>query len=157
MRRRSSASEPPTESPYVAGLRMLGRRELTRAELRTRLLERGHTVVAVDAALDRLADTRALDDRRTAHAYVRTASRIKGRSRRRIERELEAKGIAKTLAREALDQIPPEEDVALIKRFVARKAGRAETRTPAGRRRLFQQLLRRGFSPEIILKVLKDE
>jgi regulatory protein len=120
------------------------------------LVERGHPVAAVDAALDRLADTNALDDSRTANAYVRTASRIKGRGRRRIERELEAKGVTKIVARQALDQIPPEDDAALIKRFVARKAGRAETSTPAGRRRLFQQLVRRGFSPEMILKVLRE-
>ena len=135
---------------------MLGRRDLTRAEIRTRLLERGHDLGAVEAAVERLADTSAIDDRRTALAHVRTASRVKGRGRLRIQRELEARGVSKALAREALDQIPPDDDAALIARFVARKAGRTGTGTPAGRRRLFQQLLRRGFSAEMIAKALKD-
>jgi regulatory protein len=135
---------------------MLGRRDLTRAEIRMRLLERGHDQEAVETALERLADGQLLDDRRTALAHVRTASRVKGRGRLRIQRELEARGISKALAREALDQISPDDDAALIARFVARKAGRAGSDTPAGRRRLLQQLLRRGFSAETISKALKD-
>jgi regulatory protein len=155
MRRRPRADSPPAGSPYAAGLRLLSRRDLSRAELTARLLARGYPEDDVEAALHRLAETGAIDDRRTAAAYVRTASRVKGRGRLRIRRELEAKGIDRSIAREALDEIPADEDRRAVERFVARASTRAGADTPAGRRRLFQQLLRRGFDAEVIGRVLK--
>ena len=133
---------------------MLSRRELSRAELTGKLIDRGFTREAVDAAVERLADNRSVDDRRAAFAHVRTASRLKGRGRFRIQRELEARGFSRELTREALAELPPDEDLTAIKRFIDRK-GRTVDETPAGRRRLFNQLLRRGFSSAMISKVLK--
>ena len=157
MRRRGRApEEAPTTSPYADGLRLLGRRDFTQAELRTRLLERGHDVEGVEAALVRLTETRALDDRRTALAFVRTASRVKGGGRLRIQRELQARGVSAAILREALAELPVEADTQQIQRYLARKRERLDLDDPAARRRLLQQLLRRGFSAESIRKVLKD-
>jgi regulatory protein len=133
---------------------MLSRRELSRAEITTKLLDRGFARDDVDAAVERLVSTRSLDDRRAAFAHVRTASRLKGRGRLRIQRELEARGFSRDLAREALAEIPPDEDVNAIKRFIERRS-RSLDDSPAGRRKLFSQLLRRGFSSAMISKVLK--
>jgi regulatory protein len=121
---------------------MLSRRELSRVELTTKLIDRGFARDDVDAAVERLAGNRSVDDRRAAFAHVRTASRLKGRGRLRIQRE-------------PLAEIPPDEDVNAIKRFVERKS-RTLDNTPAGRRKLFSRLLRRGFSSALISKVLKD-
>jgi regulatory protein len=104
--------------------------------------------------VERLAQSNALDDRRAASAHVRTASRLKGRGRLRIQRELDARGFTREVARDALAEIPPDDDLEAIKRFVDRKR-RTLDDTPAGRRRLFNQLLRRGFSAAMISKVLK--
>jgi regulatory protein len=134
---------------------MLSRRELSRAEITAKLIDRGFTREDVDAAVERLADNRSLDDRRAAFAHVRTASRLKGRGRLRIQRELEARGFSRELTREALAELPPDEDLNAIKRFIERK-GRTLDDSPAGRRRLFNQLLRRGFSSAMIAKVLKS-
>jgi regulatory protein len=89
-----------------------------------------------------------------AFAYVRTASRLKGRGRLRIQRELENRGISKDLAREALADIPADEDVRSIERFLARQRATTDADTPQGRRRLFQRLLRRGFPPDVIARIL---
>jgi regulatory protein len=123
-------------------------------KLTGKLIDRGFTREAVDAAVERLADNRSVDDRRAAFAHVRTASRLKGRGRFRIQRELEARGFSRELTREALAELPPDEDLTAIKRFIDRK-GRTVDETPADRRRLFNQLLRRGFSSAMISKVLK--
>ena len=133
---------------------MLSRRELSRAELTTKLIDRGFDRDDVDAAVERLADRRFVDDRRAAFAHVRTASRLKGRGRLRIQRELQSRGFSRDLIRDALAELPPDEDLNAIKRFIERKA-RTVDETPTGRRRLFNQLLRRGFSPAMISKVLK--
>jgi regulatory protein len=134
---------------------MLSRRELSRAELTAKLIDRGFAREDVDAAVERLAGNRSVDDRRAAFAHVRTASRLKGRGRLRIQRELEARGFSRDLTREALAELPPDEDLNAITRFIERRS-RTIDDSPAGRRRLFNQLLRRGFSSAMIAKVLKS-
>ena len=61
---------------YVAGLKMLGQRELSEAQVRTRLARRQFEADDIDAAVTRLRRERALDDRRTALACARTEVRI---------------------------------------------------------------------------------
>jgi regulatory protein len=138
----------------LAALRLLGRREYTAEELRTRLLDRGYAEAGVALVLSELAADRSLDDRRVAAAHVRTASALKGRGRHRIQRELEARGIARDVIRDVLDAVPAGDEAALVERFLTRKRLPARL-GPAERRRLFQQLLRRGFPTEAIVAALK--
>src|SRR6185295_11144816 len=84
---------------------LLGRHELSVAALRARLLDRGHTEGDVDAAIAHLLETGALDDRRVARSYARTAVQIKGRGRLRVQHELHEMGIAKEIASEALGEV----------------------------------------------------
>ncbi len=153
-RRRGDAEPPPSSTVRTTALRLLGRRDLTRSELITRLTDRGYLTEDIEPAVARLAEERFLDDRRTALAHARSASKIKGRGRVRIRRELEARGVPKDLIQEALDQISPDDDLATLRRFLARK-GVTEKPEPAERRRLFQQLVRRGFSIDLVSKVLR--
>lgn len=139
-------------------MRLLGRRELTRAELTLKLTDRGYPPEVVAPEVERLVLDRSVDDRRTAFAYVRTASRIKGRGPLRIRRELEAKGVSKALIAEAIASLPAGDDLEAIRRFIQRKRLPARP-APADRRRLFQQLLRKGFPPDAITRALgtRDE
>ena len=149
----SGSPTSPSDNVRFAALRLLGRRDLTRAELTTRLIDRGYPADEVEAAVDRLVAGSSVDDRRTALAHVRTASRIKGRGRLRIQRELTARGIARDIVEEALRELNPDDDMQAIRRFLSKKrvTGRP---SPAERQRLFQQLLRRGFHSSLIAKAL---
>jgi SOS response regulatory protein OraA/RecX len=84
---------------------------------------------------------------------VRTASQIKQRGRLRIRRELEERGIDKATVGDALAALPADDDTAAIRRFLTRRRAPARP-DPATRRRLFQQLLRRGFDAGAIARVL---
>lgn len=154
-RARRPRDTPPSDPIRLTALRLLGRRDLTRTELSIRLADRGYQSDDIAGVLEQLERQGSVDDRRTAFAHVRTASRVKGRGRLRIGRELEARGVAKGLVREALEQISVDEDRHAIARFVARKSAGTDP-SPAGRRRLFQQLLRRGFSPDLIARTLRE-
>lgn len=139
----------------VAALRMLSRREYTAFELREKLLAKEHTPDDITAALESLAADRLLDDRRVAATFVRVASTLKGRGRLRIARELEARGVAKATIRDVLDGLPIEDEEANIRRFLARK--RLPVRLPAAdHRRIFGQLIRRGFSADVIARVIRE-
>jgi regulatory protein len=159
MRRRRRADEdppaPPPGSARAAAIRLLGRRDYTRAELRHKLVERGHPEDEVDDTLARLADERWLDDRRVAQAHVRTSARIKVRGRHRILRELQARGVDPGLAHEAAAAVSPDDELAAIAQILARKHV-SERPSPAEHRRIFAHLLRRGFSADAITKALRS-
>jgi regulatory protein len=156
MARRDQQPAPRREgdSARAAALRMLGRRDLTRAEIASRLAERGFGVSDIESALDRLVSDRLIDDRRTAASHVRLASQIKGRGPLRIRRELEARGIAAEVVKAAVDEISPDDDIRAIRAYLERKRVPARP-LPGERRRIFEQLLRRGFPAAAITKVLR--
>jgi regulatory protein len=140
-------------SARAVALRLLTRRDYTTAELRDRLAAREYSPEEIGETLAYLASQGLVDDRRAAAAYVRTASRIKGRGRLRIQRELEARGLDRGTIRQALGDLPASEETAALERFLQRRRVPARL-AAADRRRLFQQLLRRGFAADLIAREL---
>jgi regulatory protein len=147
----------PEKTAYVDALHLLGRRELSVQQLRERLLDRDHTREDVDRAIDLLIENKALDDGRVASAYVRTALKIKGRGRLRIQRELQAMGIPKEVAVEALAEAFGEVDErSLIERALQKKLrNNRKIESPAEYARVFQFLMRQGFSPAGVTSALR--
>jgi len=138
----------------TVALRLLTRRDYSAAELRKKLIERDLDADEVDTALGALTQEGLLNDRRVAAAHVRTASQIKNPGRLRIRRELEARGIDRAIISEVLAELPEADDAAGIEKFLQRKR-LPPTLDPAARRRLFGQLMRRGFSADAIAKALR--
>ena len=157
MTRRGAALAPLTPArARVVAITLLSRREYTAHEIATKLVQRGCAVGDAASVIAALVAEGLVDDRRAAAAHVRTADRIKGRGRHRIERELLARGVEKHLVRELLGDLTPQAEREAIRRVLARK--RMPPRLdPAARRRLFQHLLRRGFSSDAIQSVLRGD
>jgi regulatory protein len=154
---RDSADSAPRPSAYADGLRLLARRELSAEGVRARLLHLEHSPESVETAIRQLIESGALDDRRVARAYARTAAKIKGRGRLRVLRELSAMGIAKEIAAEAVGDVFGDMDErALIGKAIQKKLrGRAKVSTPQERARLYQHLMRQGFTPAAIVAALR--
>jgi regulatory protein len=141
-------------SARVLALRLLSRRDYTTAELRTKLRSREYPHDEIEEALRRLTADGLLDDRRAAVTHVRQSG-AKGRGRHRIERELASRGIDRATAREIAAAMPAGDETASIERFLARKRLSLPL-SAADRRRVFQQLLRRGFPAETIARALRS-
>lgn len=126
--------------------------------MRERLRDREYPDEDVDRAIELLSENRALDDRRVAAAYVRTALKIKGRGRLRIQRELQAIGIEKDVAGEALaDAFGDVDERALIAKALQKKLrGKPTIATPAEYARVYQFLMRQGFSPAAVSAALRS-
>ena len=138
---------------YSDALRLLAGRELSVAECRTRLLDREHPPAEVDAALARLIENGALDDARVARAYAHTAAAVKGRGRLRVARELHEKGIDREVATAALaDVFGDLDERSLVSKAIPRKlrGGRPKPADRAAVARLYQYLMRQGFSPAVV-------
>jgi regulatory protein len=144
-------------SAYIDALNLLGRRELSVAQMRDRLADREHGPEEIDEAIGRLLETGALDDRRVAGAYARTASKVKGRGRLRVTRELQAMGIARDVIADAVAEVFGDLDErALIQRAIDKKLrGGRKPSTRQERARLYQFLMRQGFTPAAVVAALK--
>ncbi|MEO6223154.1 MAG: regulatory protein RecX [Vicinamibacterales bacterium] len=139
----------------ATALRLLTRRDYTTRELRTKLLDREIPEEDVTAALTDLTDSGLVNDRRVAESFVRVASTLKGRGRVRIAQELEQRGVDRAIIRDVLAGLPAEDEAASIRRFIERKHLPARL-SPAEHRRVFGQLMRRGFSADLIATALRS-
>jgi len=151
--RKQGDDSPPAGSARSAAIRLLSRRDYTTHEIRERLTERGFEPGSIDEALLNLHQNRLLDDRRVAAAHARAAVVIKGRGRWRVARELEARGVSKELANEAMAGLEASAESDALKKILARKRFPPQP-SPAERRRMIQHLLRRGFAADAIYRAL---
>jgi regulatory protein len=136
-------------SAYLDALHLLARRELTMKQVRERLADRDHGREEIDRAIEHLLESRVLDDARVAAAYVRTALKVKGRGRLRIQRELQEMGVERDVASDALAEAFGDVDErALIAAAIKKKLrGKPKISTRSDYARVYQFLMRQGFSP----------
>jgi regulatory protein len=144
-------------SAYLVALKLLARRELSVQGVRARLEDREYADEEISSAIDHLLQTGALDDRRVARAYATTAAKVKGRGRLRVVRELQAMGIDRETAAEAVGEVFGDLDErSLVTKAIQKKLrGRTKSKDTAERARLYQYLVRQGFSPALISDALR--
>ncbi len=146
-----------SDRAYVAGLKMLARRELAEAQVRERLTRRQFDADAVETAVTRLRSERALDDGRTAAAYARTEAHVRGTGRLRVLRRLQSMGIASEVARAAVGAVFQDLDERQrIEQRLDRRLRTGESLAePRVAARLHRYLLAQGFAPDDVSAVLR--
>ena len=144
---------------YIDALKMLGRRELSEAQIRQRLARRDYDAESIDAAVSRLLDERAIDDNRVAEAIARTETAIRKRGRLRVQRKIESVGIAAAIARHAVDEVfgSLDDDELLESALAKRLRGGASIADERDFNRLYRYLIGQGFEPQRVLDVLKKK
>jgi regulatory protein len=142
---------------YLDGLKMLARRELSEAQVRQRLARRDHSADDIEAAIARLRGERAIDDARAAEAIARTETTLRRRGRARVQMQIERAGIAKTVARDAIDRVFAEiDDQALMEAALSsRLHGRPPIRNDRDLARVYRYLVAQGFEPHRVLRRLE--
>jgi regulatory protein len=145
------------DDAYLTALKMLARRELSEAQLRQRLTRRQHDPDAIDAALARLKAERSLDDERVAGAIARSETVLKKRGRYRVTRQIEAAGIASSIARRVVEQTFAAIDSDVLMREALERRLRGKTRIEDDKefQRLYRYLLAQGFEPDRVLALLR--
>ena len=133
-------------------LRLLARREHSRAELARKLASEG-SLEEIASVLDQLEQAGLLSDRRFAEALVFSRAARFGTAR--LRHDLKARGVAEEIIAGALPQ-DAEAEAARAREVWRRKYGTA----PADRADYARQarfLQQRGFATDIIRKVLKEQ
>ena len=141
---------------YIDGLKLLARRELSEQQVRQRLARKGHDPDQIDEAVERLRDERAIDDARVAESIARTETSLKRRGKLRVRMQIERAGIAKSVAKSAVDSVFEHlDDDALIETALRKRLRSDGIADQREFQRLFRYLTGQGFEPERVLRLLR--
>jgi len=147
------------EAAHRAALRAITRRAHARVDLRRRLLQKQHPAAAVDCALDRLSAAGLLNDAQFAVDYAAAKAR-RGRGPARLVRDLQAQGVERRVAEDAVRTSLAAEgvDPAEAARALAEKRAKQLAGLPpvVRKRRLVAFLVRRGFNGGEIREVVES-
>jgi len=134
-------------------LRFFSFRDRTEKEAREKLRNKGIDEKTVEEAISWLKGEGLLNDAVFARQWVEGRKERYGRSR--LYRELLRKGVEPEIAREAVADIPDEEEWERAIELGRRRLASMPQRDPHGREKIASFLLRRGFSWEIVERVLR--
>ena len=135
-------AETPLERAKARALRLLERRDYSKAELAAKLAEKGEKPEAAEQAAERMAELGFVNDENYAGMVVRHYA-AKGCGRQRIREELRRRRVPRELWDAALEELPDQTET-LYRLLETRLRGKA----PEGDelRRACAYLVRRGFA-----------
>ncbi|MCW2753561.1 MAG: regulatory protein RecX [Marmoricola sp.] len=169
-RRRPPSAEPPSDDadlgpeadPESVGrkilLDQLTGRARSRSDLAAKLAQRDVPDEIATRLLDRFEEVGLIDDTAFASEWVAQRQEGKGLAKRALAQELRREGIDDKVARDALDSLNEEDEVAAARVLVQRKL-----RTMRGLdqqvaiRRLVGMLARKGYSSGVAFRVVREE
>jgi len=159
LRSRDLVSKKPLVRARTLAYRVLARRGYSRRELEEKLQRRGFGAEVISSLLRELEANHYLNDQAFALAWARKAVEQRFLGPLALQRGLELKGIDREIIQEVLEKLyggTAEEHLALkaMRRRIAQvKAGKAKTLGSS----MAGYLTRRGFTLEIIEKLIKDD
>ncbi|QOR37582.1 regulatory protein RecX [Billgrantia diversa] len=152
----SAQSEARASSPRDDAIRLLARREYSRAELAQRLAARAHSPEAIDACLDALAAEGLQSDARFAESFLRSRV-MRGQGPLKVRAEFERRGIERSLVATTLAEAEQAGEVDWFE-LAAEALSRRFTHpgdSPRERARRERFLASRGFAFEQIRHALE--
>ncbi|HEY7166316.1 MAG TPA: regulatory protein RecX [Candidatus Binatia bacterium] len=143
------------EKALQISLRYLTRRSRSEAEVRDRLEEAGASDSIVRKTLERLRSLNYIDDESFARRWAADRAQNRHYGRKRIEQELRLKGVAESVAIQAIrDAFIEADERENAKGILIRRYSGQDLRDPRTRRRAAAFLERRGYSAQIISDLL---
>jgi regulatory protein len=129
----------------------------TQAQLAAALRRRGVPEEAATAVLARFAEVKLIDDAMFARAWVDSRHHGRGLAGRALGAELRQRGVAQDDVQAALSELDPEQELATARQLVARRlASTAGMPALARMRRLTGVLARKGYSPGLAYRVVRE-
>ena len=130
----------------------------SRKELADKLAKKDVPGDIAERLLDRFADVGPIDDEAFARAWIESRQPGKGLARRALAHELRRKGIDDEVARDALDEIDPNDEADAARLLVRRKLRSVRgLEQQVATRRLVSMLARKGYGAGVAFAIVKDE
>jgi regulatory protein len=130
----------------------------SRKELADKLAKKEVPGELAERLLDRFEEVGLVDDEAFARAWIESRQPGKGLARRALAQELRRKGIDDETAREALDEIDPDDEEAAARALVRKKLRSVQgVDHQKATRRLVGMLARKGYGAGMAFAIVKDE
>jgi len=159
-RRAGSRAEADADPEAVARqicLRLLSAAPRTQAQLAAALRRRGVPDNAAANVLERFAEVKLIDDELFARAWVESRHHGRGLAGRALGAELRQRGVTTDDIEAALSQLDPAQELATARELVERRLpATAAMSLPARMRRLTGVLARKGYSPGLAYRVVRE-
>ena len=148
------------EELYQYAVRLLGKRDYSKAEMKTKMLGRAVDPADVTAAMARLEEFSFVDDRRFASTFAQYRKESGGFGKARVLRDLAVKRVPDEVAKEMAEKAYEGTDEGqLVTDFLARKFRGKDLKVFLAEAKNLQSAYRRlrtaGFSSNVSIKVLK--
>jgi regulatory protein len=158
--KRSAALKKNESELWDYALRALGRRELSTADMRARLIRHAKADADVEAVLARLKEAGYLNDQRFAEHYAELRLEREGHGRQRVFRDLLQRRVTGEIAAKAVaSAFQDADEVTLIEQFLARKYRRVDLslhlKSETNLASVYRRLRYAGFGAANCLKVLR--
>lgn len=135
-------------------MHLLEKQDRTEYQLREKLRQNEYPKEAVEQVIAYVKSYHYIDDLRYACSYVRYQKEKK--SNRRLQQDLQKKGVAKEFIEQALLEEGNEDETDAIQRLLEKKGYTPEMPREQANK-IYQFLLRRGYKSSDILYVMRSE
>ena len=130
----------------------------SRSELAGKLARKNVPEALATRLLDRFEEVGLVDDAAFARAWVQSRQPGKGLARRALAQELRRKGVDDEVARNALEEVDPDDEVETARVLVRRKLRTVATLDRDVKvRRLTGLLARKGYPAGVCFRVVREE
>lgn len=136
--------------------RQLAMMDRSRQQLDEAMLKRDIPQEIRKNTLDYFEELGLVDDLHFARMLVRYRFELKGMSRRALAQELQLKGVSAENTQKALEEIDDEAEYQAAADFARKRLKRREGNPETLHRRVYAALARRGYSPQICIRAMKE-
>jgi len=142
--------ESETMSAFDVSLNFLSLMPKSEYEVKQKLFKKGFSKIVIESTIEKLREYHYVDDQEYAKLYISSCSK---KSKREIENKLRGKGVKKEIIDELLadadDELEEEKAIIYANKYIKNKVLDEKTK-----RNLIANLVRRGYSYDLAIKVL---
>ena len=138
-----------------SALRLINYRDRSKSEIRKRLIGSEFPEDIVEEVIDQLSRAGLLDDEKFSRDWVKSRTAAKPMGRSRLAWELKSKGVDAPTVEGALDGLDDEAEFELARKVAEARLRKIDRDDPSLKDKLGSFLRRRGFSWDVIAKVLE--
>lgn len=143
----------------LRSMKLLEKKDYTEKQLRDKLKQGGYPEEAIEDAVSYVKSYHYIDDDRYAAAYIEY--HIENKSRQRIFQDLIKKGISRECIQKQWEQLEfigiEENEEKMIRTLLDKKHYFERTTDIKEQRRIYAFLMRRGFSGDLVRKIMNTE
>lgn len=153
------SNKPVTKEQILIKMEALcARSEQCSFDIEIKLRRAGLPYLQCAEIIESLQERRFIDDRRFAIAFVNDKYRFARWGKRKIKIALTQKRITGETASEAIESIDMDEYVGILRELIiAKTRSIIEGNTFEGRTKLFRFAASRGFEPDLISNIIREE